>query len=245
MGLRHIAATAAAALVGAVGVSGTTASAQTGPSFSYSPTEGPVGTTITITNGGCTSVQEGGDAIALYRSLDGALVDVEVQLGNDAANRRPWATSLTVEPEVLTPSGVTEPTTPGNYQLALFCDIGSSFRPPDDPDFPTSPGEANLVRPFVVTSAGPPDTDDIAHIVAALPSDDFRHRVLQPLMVLRLELIGRTLDRGFENGARLQILLLRRTVDGCGSVPDRNDWIIDCSSQVAVRGALDGLIASI
>ena len=36
---------------------------------------------------------------------------------------------------------------------------------------------------------------------------------------------------------------LRRKVDGCGTVPDPNDWILDCILQIEVRNAIDGLIS--
>src|SRR4051812_16364513 len=53
---------------------GSRALAATGPGFDYTPTAGPVGTKIDVTNGGCTSTQTGGDALALYRQADGAVV---------------------------------------------------------------------------------------------------------------------------------------------------------------------------
>ena len=115
-------------------------SAQTGPAFEYEPGEGPINTVITITDGGCTSAQEAGDTIALYRASDGALVDAVNQLGNDPANPRPWTTTLKVSPTLHTAAGTTVATTPGDYVIALFCDLGSPFRPPNDPNFPTSPG---------------------------------------------------------------------------------------------------------
>ena len=153
--LERIIAISIVALGGTLVGSGATASAQTGAAFDYEPTEGPVDTVITITNGGCDSVQEAGDAIALYRASDGALVDATTQLGNDPANPRPWTTRLIVSPTLLTAAGTTEATTPGDYVVALFCDIGSSFRPPNDPNFPTSPGDADLTQPFVVTEPEP------------------------------------------------------------------------------------------
>jgi hypothetical protein len=153
--LKLIIAISIVALGGTLVGSGATASAQTGAAFDYEPTEGPVDTVITITNGGCDSVQEAGDAIALYRASDGALVDATTQLGNDPANPRPWTTRLIVSPTLLTAAGTTEATTPGDYVVALFCDIGSSFRPPNDPDFPTSSGDADLTQPFVVTEPEP------------------------------------------------------------------------------------------
>ncbi|MFW5471629.1 hypothetical protein ACOCJ4_16465 [Knoellia sp. CPCC 206435] len=105
---------------------------------------------ITVTGGGCSDAQTAGDAIALFRSSDNALVSARVQLGNDPANPRPWSTTLTVSQTLRTPADVEEPTTPGAYVIALYCNIGSSFRSPEHPDPATTPAEADLTKPFTV-----------------------------------------------------------------------------------------------
>jgi hypothetical protein len=246
MKLKQTIAISIVALGGTLVGSGATVSAQTGAAFDYEPTEGPVDTVITITNGGCTSVQDAGDAIALYRASDGALVDAEVQLGNDPANPRPWTTTLTVSPTLLTAAGATEATTPGDYVVALFCDIGSSFRPPNDPDFPTSPGDANLTQPFVVTGQpSPPTPEEIADVVGGLPADDFRTPDHQVVIVTRLVDIGSLPETVNTVAIEAQVRALRSRVDGCGAAPDKNDWIVDCTSQAAVRGLVDELLASL
>ena len=94
------------------------------PAFAYSPTHGPVGTTISISGGGCSGTQTGGDAIALFRSSDNALVSVRTQLGNAQGNPRPWSTTLLVGDTLQTPANVEQPTTPGAYVVALYCNIG-------------------------------------------------------------------------------------------------------------------------
>ena len=38
---------------------------------------------------------------------------------------------------------------------------------------------------------------------------------------------------------------LRKHVDGCGSGPDTNDWIINCQSQTEIRSLLDTLITNL
>ena len=126
------------------------AAAGTDPAFAYSPTHGPVGTVISISGGGCSGTQTGGDAIALFRVSDNAYVDVRTQLGNDAANRRPWATTLRVNLTLFTPANEEQPTTPGSYVLALYCNIGSSFHVPGIGQPPTTPAEADLTKPFTV-----------------------------------------------------------------------------------------------
>jgi hypothetical protein len=120
------------------------------PAFAYSPVHGPVGTTISIMGGGCSGTQSGGDAIALFRSSDSALVSVRTQLGNDPANRRPWSTTLPVSETLFTPANNEQPTTTGAYVVALYCNIGSSFHVPGLPQAPTTPAEADLTKPFTV-----------------------------------------------------------------------------------------------
>jgi hypothetical protein len=38
---------------------------------------------------------------------------------------------------------------------------------------------------------------------------------------------------------------LKRHVDGCGDVPDMNDWITDCPSQIRVQELIDMLIGNL
>jgi hypothetical protein len=38
---------------------------------------------------------------------------------------------------------------------------------------------------------------------------------------------------------------LRKHLDGCGSVPDETDWILNCPDQTAVRSLLDLLMANL
>jgi hypothetical protein len=114
----------------------------------YAPDEGPVGTVIAA-EGGCGLR---GDALGLYRISDGALVDAVVQLGNPPGPAR-WDTELTVFPR--TEDGSL--TTPGAYELRLYCAIGSSFRSPGHPE-ETRREDADLIRPFTVTD----DVDDCA-----------------------------------------------------------------------------------
>ncbi len=38
---------------------------------------------------------------------------------------------------------------------------------------------------------------------------------------------------------------LRTHLDGCGTAPDANDWIVDCGAQMRVRGLIDQVIAKL
>lgn len=38
---------------------------------------------------------------------------------------------------------------------------------------------------------------------------------------------------------------IRAKMDGCGTKPDKNDWILDCNAQVILRSLIDTLIADL
>jgi len=42
-----------------------------------------------------------------------------------------------------------------------------------------------------------------------------------------------------------KLMTLRKRNDGCGVVPDGNDWIFDCAIQTEVRMLVDLLIANV
>ena len=51
--------------------------------------------------------------------------------------------------------------------------------------------------------------------------------------------------RGNRKAALDKLMTLRSRTDGCGVVPDGNDWIIDCAIQTEVRMLVDLLIANV
>ncbi len=131
------------------------------PDFSYSPQSGPVGTVIRV-HGDCGTSNEfiAGDAISLNRVADGAEVDAEVQQGHTPDGRHvPWDVTLTVRPMAITastPEGgpADSPVRPGAYELRLYCEIGSSYKEPNNPvsnGGPTTRADADVVKPFTVT----------------------------------------------------------------------------------------------
>jgi hypothetical protein len=43
-----------------------------------------------------------------------------------------------------------------------------------------------------------------------------------------------------ENGSiSWSVTAIRSFLDGCGTAPDRSDWIVDCPSQMSVRSLID------
>ena len=149
------------------------AAGQTAGDFTYAPTSGPVGTVIDI-HGECPA-SVGGDAIALYRVPDGALVDARVGLGNPPSTR-PWDTSLTVKNMAetsTTPAGSPDsPVLAGAYEIRLFCDIGSSFQSPNrinEPEPPTPRSDAEVIKPFTVTSSTTSSTTTTTSLPSSTP----------------------------------------------------------------------------
>ena len=64
-------------------------------------------------------------------------------------------------------------------------------------------------------------------------------------MLSRLMDIEEMIANGDTADALRALRNLRRKVDGCGSTADRNDWIIDCPSQIEVRELIDLLITNL
>jgi hypothetical protein len=51
--------------------------------------------------------------------------------------------------------------------------------------------------------------------------------------------------RGDRAAAIDKLTKLRRQLDGCGTSPDRDDWIVDCDSQREIRALVDLLLGNL
>ncbi len=97
---------------------------------------------------------------------------------------------------------------------------------------------------------GIPDARDVEEIQAAVgalpvtaflpPGGGTRNAIVSILDDVEAKIAAGEIDE-----AIALLTDLRRHLDGCGTRPDRNDWIIDCSAQVAVRTLVDELIAEL
>ena len=58
----------------------------------------------------------------------------------------------------------------------------------------------------------------------------------------RLDDIDVMIDAGLLDDAAAELQNLRRRFDGCGSVPDVNDWVTDCTVQQELQALLDSLV---
>ncbi|MGH3132798.1 MAG: hypothetical protein ACRDNY_03485, partial [Gaiellaceae bacterium] len=93
------------------------------------------------------------------------------------------------------------------------------------------------------------DPDTVGAIVSGLSADDFNAPGNQTALLSRLEEAEALIQDWYETGdtvardeAIRQLENLLRRLDGCGTSPDSNDWITDCTAQIEVRGAIQTII---
>ncbi|HEV8700669.1 MAG TPA: hypothetical protein VGV60_05295 [Candidatus Polarisedimenticolia bacterium] len=91
------------------------------------------------------------------------------------------------------------------------------------------------------------DVEFVQTAVAGLPSDSFipAGGGTQHAIESVLEDVESLLLVGDVNGALRKLMDLRRRLDGCGTRPDRNDWILDCAAQVSIRSLIDLLVTNL
>jgi hypothetical protein len=93
------------------------------------------------------------------------------------------------------------------------------------------------------------DPDLLADLVSDLPLGAFANwgdpKGQRNAFLNRLNTIEEDIANGNINDAIRALRNLRRTIDGCGSSPDKNDWITDCQSQVDLRDVIDLLIVNL
>jgi len=91
------------------------------------------------------------------------------------------------------------------------------------------------------------DVEFVQSAVAALVAADFRPpgSGTRKAILLVLEDVERLLLAGETAKALDRLDFLRKHLNGCGTAPDSNDWIIDCGSQIEVRELVDLLAANL
>jgi hypothetical protein len=93
------------------------------------------------------------------------------------------------------------------------------------------------------------DPDFVINALVRLPTGVFRSSSdpsgQRNAFIRRLERIEDAIAAGNIEDAIMRLENLRQRVDGCGALPEPDDWIIDCSSQWAIRMLIDRLIASL
>jgi len=100
-------------------------------------------------------------------------------------------------------------------------------------------------RAFLIASglaANTPSVASISEVVDAMPDAAFRNLGLRRAFEARLTDILRSIDAGNTVPAVQMLRNLRMRTDGCGAAADRDDWIVDCGCQSAVRPKMNDLI---
>ena len=92
---------------------------------------------------------------------------------------------------------------------------------------------------------GIPDGQDTEFIDAAingLADSAFKGNGHRTAILAHLQNIEKRVLQGKVDQALNELGHLRSKMDGCGTAPDNTDWIIDCDSQILIRGLVDLLI---
>jgi len=180
-------------------------------------------------------VAAGTDPLDTDSDDDGLGDGTEVDLGTDPLDSDSDDDGLSDGEEIGLGTDPLDPDTDGDgLDDGVEVDLGTDPTDPDSDD----DGIPDAIDPSVLTEA-----------VAGLPLGVFSNSA-DPLgqrnaMQNRIAGIEEQIAAGDHEGAIQALQDLRRTVDGCGSEPDRNDWITDCSAQVEVREIIDLLITNL
>jgi len=98
---------------------------------------------------------------------------------------------------------------------------------------------------YVFEPPSAPSFKDLRDLINGLPNTAFKAVGLRSAMLSVLADTETANALGDTAEAIQKLQNLRRRVDGCPSVADTNDWIIDCPAQLQFRTLLDGLLAAL
>jgi hypothetical protein len=135
------------------------------------------------------------------------------------------------------------------------CALDPNETNPNDPDS----DDDGLTDGFEVTNGTNPldaDSDDdgisdgedvewIQVSINALPASAFKAKGNRTSILSELDAIEMMVSMGQTTQAVNELKLLRTHMDGCGASADGNDWIVDCASQIKIRGYIDLLIKNL
>lgn len=184
---------------------------------------------------------------------DGLADGDEIDLGTDPFDPDTDGDGLTDGEEIGLGTDPLDPDTDGDGLTdGDEIDLGTDpFDPDTDDDGLTDGEEIELgTDPLDPDSDGDgipdgSDPDTLATVVTGLPDEAFGAPGHRTAVLSILDDAEAMIAGGDIEGAISLLRNLRRKVDGCGSLPDRNDWIVDCAAQLEVREAIDRLLAGL
>jgi hypothetical protein len=88
------------------------------------------------------------------------------------------------------------------------------------------------------------DTEWLQSLISALPQEAFRGDT-RTAMLTELDNVEKLVAQGKVNQAVKELGQLRTHLDGCGTVPSVDDWIVDCPAQIKIRGMVDLLTTNL
>jgi hypothetical protein len=91
------------------------------------------------------------------------------------------------------------------------------------------------------------DVEFIQNAVTALPLDALRPPGggTAKALVANLNDIEALLAAGQTADAIMKLQTLSARFDGCGAVPDKDDWITNCEAQIEIRALVNTLVANL
>jgi Bacterial TSP3 repeat len=136
-----------------------------------------------------------------------------------------------------------------------LADVGVTETDPNNADT-DGDGLNDALEPQLGTNPLDPDTDDdgipdgqdtefIESAINALPDSAFKALGLRTALLTRLGTVQEWVADGKVDQALSQLDAISQKLDGCGTQPDGNDWIIDCTAQVQIRHLVDILVTNL
>jgi uncharacterized delta-60 repeat protein len=98
---------------------------------------------------------------------------------------------------------------------------------------------------FVLSRYLMADPSWISGVVSKLPAAAFATPARRADIIAALTAVQTDITVGDAVAATAKLQDLRTHLDGCGSAPDSDDWILDCGDQLTVRGLVDQVLAKL
>jgi hypothetical protein len=85
-------------------------------------------------------------------------------------------------------------------------------------------------------------TASLTEMIEWMPIGAFSAQGHKTSFLANLKGVQNAIDAGDTADAAAKLNALLKRVDGCGTGPDRNDWVTDCTAQVEIRNLIYNLL---